>query len=265
MGLGVPWHFPCLWPSGTTPVCFHKGNRRAFSTSLVSRNSEPWWISGMFNTKLLLTYSLTRSFKDDIETAATNVLDIAALIDLTKVILKIKYHLLAHLCQDIICFGPILGSATKTFECFFSSFAQSFPITYLLVLILCFSWQSKKYLDTFFLEEAGKLLLDSEVVNGRYWHHQWQTSLAITPFWWLCWAMVSTLLLFIGFLICLHEYLSFSNIFKWIYRNYQTWATETLKNWDKNRSLFIQINQDPFQTSCQHSRDDEKPWGMMVP
>ena len=72
----------------------------------------------MFDIKLLLTYSLTRSFKDDIETAAANVLDIAALIDPMKVILKIKYHLLAHSHQDIICFGPILGSVTETFECF---------------------------------------------------------------------------------------------------------------------------------------------------
>ena len=147
----------------------------------------------------------------------------------------------------------------------FSGFAQSFPTTYLLVVILHFSWQSKKCLDTFFLEEAGELLLDLEVVNRRYRHHRWQTSSAITPFWWLFWAMVLTLPLFIGFLVCLHEYLTFSNIFKWIYRNYQTQATETLQNWDKNHSPFIQINQDPCQTSCQHSRDDEKPWGTMVP
>ena len=58
------------------------------------------------------------SFKDNVETAAANVLDIAALIDPTKVILKIKYPLLAHLRQDIIRFGPILGGTTETFECF---------------------------------------------------------------------------------------------------------------------------------------------------
>jgi hypothetical protein len=72
----------------------------------------------VFDIKLLSTYSLTRSFKNNVETAAANVLDIAALIDSTKVILKIKYHLLAHLHQDIICFGPILSSTTETFECF---------------------------------------------------------------------------------------------------------------------------------------------------
>jgi len=59
-----------------------------------------------------------RLFKADIETAAANVLDIAALIDPSKIIMKIKYHLLAHLRQDIIRFGPLLGVATETFECF---------------------------------------------------------------------------------------------------------------------------------------------------
>jgi hypothetical protein len=58
------------------------------------------------------------SFKADVDTAASNVLDIAALIDPSKVILKIKYHLLSHLRQDIIRFGPLLGVATETFECF---------------------------------------------------------------------------------------------------------------------------------------------------
>lgn len=32
--------------------------------------------------------------------------------------MKIKYHLLTHLCEDIIRFGPLLGVATETFECF---------------------------------------------------------------------------------------------------------------------------------------------------
>jgi hypothetical protein len=57
-------------------------------------------------------------FKDDVETAAANILDIAALIDPTKIILKIKYHLLTHLHQDIIQFGPLVGVAMETYECF---------------------------------------------------------------------------------------------------------------------------------------------------
>lgn len=58
------------------------------------------------------------SFKADVETAASNVLNIAALINPRKVILKITYHLLAHLQQDIIRFGPLLGVATESFESF---------------------------------------------------------------------------------------------------------------------------------------------------
>ncbi|KAF9034575.1 hypothetical protein BJ165DRAFT_1534006 [Panaeolus papilionaceus] len=54
----------------------------------------------------------------DIETAAANVLDIAALIDPSKIIMKIKYHLLVHLREDIVRFGPLVGVATETFECF---------------------------------------------------------------------------------------------------------------------------------------------------
>ncbi|KAF8148461.1 hypothetical protein B0H34DRAFT_679784 [Crassisporium funariophilum] len=54
----------------------------------------------------------------DVETAAANVLDIAALIDPTKIIAKIKYHLLPHLKEDILCFGPLVGVATEVFESF---------------------------------------------------------------------------------------------------------------------------------------------------
>jgi hypothetical protein len=57
-------------------------------------------------------------YQADVEIAAANVLDIAALIDPSKIIAKIKYHLLAHLRADIIRFGPLVGVATEVFECF---------------------------------------------------------------------------------------------------------------------------------------------------
>lgn len=50
--------------------------------------------------------------------AAANVLDIAAEIDPTKVVGKIKYHLLPHLRADILWFGLLVGVATETFECY---------------------------------------------------------------------------------------------------------------------------------------------------
>lgn len=46
------------------------------------------------------------------------MLDIAALIDPSKINSKIKYHLLSHLREDIIRFGPLIGVATEVFECF---------------------------------------------------------------------------------------------------------------------------------------------------
>ena len=54
----------------------------------------------------------------DIEIAAANVLDLFALLDPSKVISKIKLHLLTHLKADIQRFGPLVGVATETFECF---------------------------------------------------------------------------------------------------------------------------------------------------
>ena len=40
------------------------------------------------------------------------------MIDPTKIIEKLKLHLLTHLRADIIWFGPLVGVATEAFECF---------------------------------------------------------------------------------------------------------------------------------------------------
>jgi hypothetical protein len=56
--------------------------------------------------------------QDDVETAANNVLDGFALFDPTKIISKIKLHILGHLRADIRRFGPMVGSASEIFECF---------------------------------------------------------------------------------------------------------------------------------------------------
>ncbi|KAF9464228.1 hypothetical protein BDZ94DRAFT_1355980 [Collybia nuda] len=54
----------------------------------------------------------------NVDVAAANILDIAALIDPTKIGAKIKYHLLSHIREDIIRFGPMVGVATEVFESF---------------------------------------------------------------------------------------------------------------------------------------------------
>ncbi|KAF9783812.1 hypothetical protein BJ322DRAFT_1021595 [Thelephora terrestris] len=52
-------------------------------------------------------------YLDDVNIAASNVLDGFMLIDPTKMISKVKLHILGHLWADIRRFGPMVGSATS--------------------------------------------------------------------------------------------------------------------------------------------------------
>ncbi|KAF8809707.1 hypothetical protein BYT27DRAFT_7222301 [Phlegmacium glaucopus] len=63
-----------------------------------------------------IQFLLTRA--SDIEVAAANVLDLFAMIDPSKMMSKVKLHLLVHLKSDILHFGPLVGVATEVFECF---------------------------------------------------------------------------------------------------------------------------------------------------
>lgn len=47
-----------------------------------------------------------------------NVLDLFSKIEPSKIITKPKLHLLTHLPDDIRRYGPLVGEATETFECF---------------------------------------------------------------------------------------------------------------------------------------------------
>ncbi|KAJ6560702.1 hypothetical protein B0H10DRAFT_1845560, partial [Mycena sp. CBHHK59/15] len=57
-------------------------------------------------------------YRQDLQVAVANVLDVFAMIDPSKIISKIKYHLLAHIDEDVVEFGPLIGVATEIFECF---------------------------------------------------------------------------------------------------------------------------------------------------
>lgn len=50
--------------------------------------------------------------------ATDNVLDMFSKIEPSKIITKPKLHLLTHLSEDIRRYGPLVGEATETFECF---------------------------------------------------------------------------------------------------------------------------------------------------
>ncbi|KAJ7243523.1 hypothetical protein C8J57DRAFT_1556786 [Mycena rebaudengoi] len=57
-------------------------------------------------------------YRRDLKVAVANVLDIFATIDPSKIIAKIKYHLLMHTDEDVIQFGQLVGVATEIFESF---------------------------------------------------------------------------------------------------------------------------------------------------
>ncbi|KAF8229361.1 hypothetical protein L208DRAFT_1286929 [Tricholoma matsutake] len=64
-------------------------------------------------------------YPPDVKVATANISDLFARINPSKMTWKLKLHLLAHLQADILCFGPLVGIATKAFECFKGS-VQSF-------------------------------------------------------------------------------------------------------------------------------------------
>jgi hypothetical protein len=72
----------------------------------------------MFEAPNHIQFHSTICLQTDVEVAAANVLDLFATIDPSKITSKLKLHLLAHLRADILRFGPLVGVATETFECF---------------------------------------------------------------------------------------------------------------------------------------------------
>lgn len=76
-----------------------------------------WYEDNQLLTKISLNLIVCH-LQDDVTIAAANVLDLFAMIDPSKMSAKQKLHLLAHLREDIIRFGPLVGVATETFECF---------------------------------------------------------------------------------------------------------------------------------------------------
>ncbi|KAF7367987.1 hypothetical protein MSAN_00864400 [Mycena sanguinolenta] len=57
-------------------------------------------------------------YQGDLKVAIGNVLDICAAIDPSKIVAKMKYHLLVHAPYDAAQFGPLIGVATEIFESF---------------------------------------------------------------------------------------------------------------------------------------------------
>jgi len=60
--------------------------------------------------------------KADLEILLANVLDLWALIDPDRIIVKSKLHILTHLLEDVRQFGPAILYSTEIFECWNSIF-----------------------------------------------------------------------------------------------------------------------------------------------
>lgn len=57
-------------------------------------------------------------FQADLQILIENVLDAFAEIDPTRILLKVKLHILTHIVDDIRRFGPAVRFSTEIFECF---------------------------------------------------------------------------------------------------------------------------------------------------
>jgi hypothetical protein len=56
------------------------------------------------------------NWQQDLKVAVANVLDIFATIDPSKMLSKVKYHLLVHADEDVVAFGPLVGLITELYE-----------------------------------------------------------------------------------------------------------------------------------------------------
>ncbi|KAF7368443.1 hypothetical protein MVEN_00167300 [Mycena venus] len=63
-------------------------------------------------------------YRQDLKVAVANVLDIFGTIDPSKIVSKVKYHLLVHTDEDVVEFGPLVGVITEIFESFNAMFRQ---------------------------------------------------------------------------------------------------------------------------------------------
>ncbi|KAF8193520.1 hypothetical protein K438DRAFT_2131595 [Mycena galopus ATCC 62051] len=77
-----------------------------------------WRATGVLAALLWFPEIRNLSEYQDLKAAVANVLDIFGTIDPSKILSKVKYHLLVHTDKDVVEFGPLIGVITEIFESF---------------------------------------------------------------------------------------------------------------------------------------------------
>ncbi|KAJ7350839.1 hypothetical protein DFH08DRAFT_806816 [Mycena albidolilacea] len=94
-----------------------------YAGSLVGRQFKTIIKTAVFHLHNLITEDQFTMWKvNNLKIAVANVLNAVAQIDPSKIITKIKYHLLTHLDFDVIELGPLIAMATEICESFNAMF-----------------------------------------------------------------------------------------------------------------------------------------------
>ncbi|KAH9920950.1 uncharacterized protein B0H18DRAFT_1213221 [Fomitopsis serialis] len=89
-----------------------------YANSLIGRQLKTIIQTAVFHVHDLISETNLEQYLADVQVAIANVLDVFAGMDPSKLLEKIKLHLLNHICKDIRRFGPLLNEMTESFECF---------------------------------------------------------------------------------------------------------------------------------------------------
>ncbi|KAJ7346278.1 hypothetical protein DFH08DRAFT_914975 [Mycena albidolilacea] len=152
--------------------------------------SEPKFIAwkAMGELSALLWFPEIRNlaeYRADLKVAVANVLDIFATIDPSKIITKIEYHLLTHLDDDAVAFGPLVGAAAEIYESFNAIFRLAGPgVRHFLqahpVLKKLLGWSEGKTLKHGMLYKSLGKYTDEKFLSQRGEKNRIQSALKTT-------------------------------------------------------------------------------------
>ncbi|KAJ7792975.1 hypothetical protein B0H14DRAFT_2623326 [Mycena olivaceomarginata] len=104
---------------GLSIHAIHANYIMQYAGSLIGRQFKTIIQTAVFHLHDLVTEDQFTAWKaNDLKIAVANVLDAVAQIDPSKIMTKIKYHLLTHIDFDAIQLGPLIAMATEIFESF---------------------------------------------------------------------------------------------------------------------------------------------------